>query len=144
MKSTAEELADLNALDLVAMTERYAQVFGRPPRSRNRDAMFKRLAFDLQEKRLGGLSNVARARLDELLAHVELPSVTPATDRNGIAVGTVLERQWRDQLVRCTVRGVGEYECGGRTFQSLSAVARSITGSAWSGALFFGLRGRVK
>ena len=36
---------------------------------------------------------------------------------------------------------VGEYfEHQGKRYRSLSAVARAITGTQWSGPLFFGLR----
>jgi hypothetical protein len=40
--------------------------------------------------------------------------------------------------VRVTAEGKFEYE--GLLFKSLSAVARHITGTPWSGPLFFGLR----
>jgi hypothetical protein len=32
------------------------------------------------------------------------------------------------------------YEFEGRTFRSLSAVAREITGTRWNGKVFFGLK----
>ncbi|MEN9727928.1 MAG: hypothetical protein RL434_2294, partial [Pseudomonadota bacterium] len=39
---------------------------------------------------------------------------------------------------KVTAEGTFEYE--GKYFKSLSAVARHISGSSWSGPLFFGLR----
>ena len=32
------------------------------------------------------------------------------------------------------------YDYGGRPYQSLSAIARAITGTRWNGRVFFGLR----
>jgi hypothetical protein len=48
-------------------------------------------------------------------------------------------REWgeREHLVTVTAEGLFEYQ--GRTFKSLTAVARAITGTHWSGPLFFGL-----
>jgi hypothetical protein len=40
------------------------------------------------------------------------------------------------------VRGVRDFEYEGKRFASLSAIARSITGSQWSGPAFFGLKAR--
>jgi hypothetical protein len=56
-------------------------------------------------------------------------------------VGTVLTRRWRDQDIRVQVAD-GHFIWNGAPYRSLSAVAKAITGAAWSGALFFGLRQR--
>ncbi len=54
----------------------------------------------------------------------------------------MLLREWgeREHKVRVTAQGLFEYE--GSTFKSLTAVARRITGTHWSGPLFFGLKGK--
>jgi hypothetical protein len=53
--------------------------------------------------------------------------------------GTRLLREWRGVTHEVTVID-GGYEHEGRRYRSLSAVARTITGTQWSGPLFFGLR----
>jgi len=52
----------------------------------------------------------------------------------------VLIREWGEREHRVTVTGEGNFEYQGRYFKSLSAVARHITGTPWSGPLFFGIK----
>jgi hypothetical protein len=59
------------------------------------------------------------------------------------APGTVLIREWQGASHRVTVLDDGVIYRG-RRHQSLSEVARAITGTRWSGPLFFGLKGRAK
>jgi hypothetical protein len=53
--------------------------------------------------------------------------------------GIRLLREWRGVTHEVTVVD-GGYEHEGKRYRSLSAVARAITGTQWSGPLFFGLR----
>ena len=54
--------------------------------------------------------------------------------------GTVLVREWDEREYRVTVTADGLYELNGQRFKSLSAAARHITGTQWSGPKFFGLK----
>jgi hypothetical protein len=54
------------------------------------------------------------------------------------AVGTKLIREYQGIEHHVTVTRNG-FEYQGRTFRSLSHIAREITGTRWSGPLFFGL-----
>ena len=56
--------------------------------------------------------------------------------------GTVLLREWGEREHRVTVTPTASTSSRARRFKSLSAVARHITGTHWSGPLFFGLRGQ--
>jgi hypothetical protein len=55
------------------------------------------------------------------------------------ALGTRLLREWQGQTYHVSVAADG-FEYGGKTYRSLTAISREITGTAWSGPLFFGLR----
>ena len=55
--------------------------------------------------------------------------------------GTRLIREWQGIEYCVTVRDEG-FEYQGRPYESLSAIARAITGTRWNGPLFFGLRSR--
>jgi hypothetical protein len=57
----------------------------------------------------------------------------------GLKPGTRLVRQWRDQVHLVNVEADG-YEYQGARYQSLSEIARLITGTRWSGPLFFGIK----
>src|SRR5438034_806350 len=57
--------------------------------------------------------------------------------------GTVLTRPYRGRTIAVTVLESGfEYE--GRRFDSLTAVAKAVTGSHWNGLEFFGLTKSIK
>ncbi len=73
-------------------------------------------------------------RLLRSLRRSSVPSSGPA-----LAPGTRLLREWQGRTHQVTVLASG-FEWNGVRYRSLSAIARSITGTAWSGPLFFGLR----
>jgi hypothetical protein len=54
--------------------------------------------------------------------------------------GTVLTREYRDVVYRVITTADGAYDFQGRMYPSLSMIAREITGTRWSGPLFFGLK----
>ncbi|HSZ12076.1 MAG TPA: DUF2924 domain-containing protein, partial [Rhizomicrobium sp.] len=57
--------------------------------------------------------------------------------------GTLLVREYKDEMHRVTVLVEG-YSWRGKTYPTLSAVARAITGTNWNGYVFFGLRNEGK
>lgn len=58
--------------------------------------------------------------------------------RTELKPGMRLVREWQGEVYQVLVLPKG-FEMQGRVFKSLSAIARHITGTAWSGPLFFGL-----
>ena len=133
----SEQIAELAKLDQVALVERYVALHGREPRCKRRDDLFRRCAWTLQERALGGLSGVAKRRLDELVSEISLPSgAAPATDKHGLRVGTEITREWRGQTLRLVVRDNG-YEVDGALHGSLSAAAFVVTGTRWNGKQFW-------
>lgn len=60
-------------------------------------------------------------------------------DSRNPVIGTRLVREWDGIEHTVTVMKDG-FDWRGRKFKSLSAVARSITGTQWNGYRFFGLR----
>ena len=99
------------------------------------------LAYRMQEQAFGSLSADSRRRLRHLARvfaadpNARIPSVP------GIKPGTRLVRQWQGQVHVVTVEEKG-YEYEGTPYQSLSQIAGLITGTRWSGPLFFGLKGK--
>lgn len=54
--------------------------------------------------------------------------------------GTVLARPYKGRMITVTVRDPrNSFEYEGEVYRSLSAVAKAVTGSHWSGNLFFGI-----
>ncbi len=152
MRTIREQIEDLREMKVFQLVERYREVWGKEPRCKNKTHLWRRIAWKIQEQKLGGLSKVAKRRLDELIAEIELPANNTRTASGVLrkprrpddpAPGTVLVRKWRGQEIRVLVRDDG-YECNGELFRSLTAVARAITGSRWNGRLYFGLTKRRK
>jgi Protein of unknown function (DUF2924) len=110
-----------------------------PPPKLRKELMVPILAYRIQEKEFGGLSHAARRRLREVAA--SLMTDKPAQERPDSApkTGTRLLRMWRGVTHEVIATGSG-YEYHGRTYSSLSKIAREITGTQWSGPLFFGVR----
>jgi hypothetical protein len=73
------------------------------------------------------------------------PPAGPAPNRVAptIRSGTILVREHQNVLHRVTALESG-FSWNGRTFASLSAVARAITGVRWNGPRFFGLQGKTR
>ncbi|MCP4006266.1 MAG: DUF2924 domain-containing protein, partial [bacterium] len=137
----------------------WMKLYGEPTRSRNRDYLWRRLAWRVQELAHGGLNNAAKAKIDELASKSFSRARTPHNG-NGVAPagdhqhqhrahrdprlpspGTVIVRQYKGRELRLSVLD-GGYELDGTHYGSLSEAARAATGSRWNGPLFWGLRKR--
>ncbi len=146
MKTIAREIEELRAMKVPELVKRYQKLFGKAPRIKNREWLWKRCAYQLQVVRYGGLSVAAQRRLETLVSEIDLPleenqrAVTgqlrgPHTPGDP-AVGTTLTRQWKGQEIRVKVLEEG-YEWNDVVYRGLSAVARAVTKSHWNGRLFF-------
>ncbi len=98
--------------------------------------MAKAIAYDIQAKALGGLS----ARTIRALKAAAKPGAAPAAATRPPGPGTRLIREWNGILHEVEVLDDG-YLWRGQRHRSLSAIARAITGTKWSGPRFFGLKG---
>lgn len=140
--SVAVQIANLACLpmsELWAMWDRY---FPRRPDYPNRTHVESRLAYKLQEEAFGGLAPETRKRLEAIGAKHSKIKLRAKPREFDFAPGTVLLREWGDRDHRVKVTADGQFEYEGNTFRSLTAVARHITGSHWSGPMFFGLTGK--
>lgn len=153
MTSIAKEIETLRGMNTAQLAERYEREFGKPPRVKHREHLWKRIAYKIQETKYGGLSRVAQRRLEELIAEIDLPlkenQRTVVGELKGgrkpkdPEAGTILTRQWRGEEIQVEVTESG-YIWNDVSYRSLSAAARAITGSHWNGPLFFGITKRKK
>src|SRR5262245_20153701 len=146
MKPISEEIAELRMLNVPELVERYVAVFGKLPRTKQPRWLWRRIAWKIQEQRFGGLSQVAKARLEELIAEIDLPlgggrRQVKRARANGTTLGTTLSRIYDGREIRATaVEGGWEHE--GELYRSLSAITKHVTGSHWNGRHFFGITKR--
>ena len=89
------------------------------------------IAWRLQERAFGGLDTESLRFLAGLARHGSSP-------RRRLKPGTVLVRDYQGQRYTVTVASDG-FDWQGTIYPSLSAIARAITGTAWSGPRFFAL-----
>jgi hypothetical protein len=139
-----KQIAGLPNLSQDELKALWREYFGVEPPAYRRGFLVRGLAHRLQELTYGGLKPVYQARLDAMIAGTEKPNGTGRPGRRPrhdvhLLAGTKLLREWRGVMHEVTVID-GGYEHQGKRYRSLSSVARAITGTQWSGPLFFGLR----
>lgn len=129
------EIDHLTSMNLAELRVEWRRLFGDAAPRLSAEMTKRALAYRLQEKQQGGLTSAVRRRL---LAIGSGPDVDTAPSANEITPGTRLLREWNGRTYSVLSTPTG-YEYDGRTFNSLSAIARDITGARWSGPRFFGL-----
>jgi hypothetical protein len=105
-----------------------------------RDLMIPILAYRIQEKAFGPLKVGTRTRLRQLAEGFARDPELVLSSRPALKTGTRLVREWRNEVHLVNVEANG-YEYKGGRYKSLSQIARLITGTRWSGPLFFGIKG---
>jgi hypothetical protein len=139
-----EQISDLPKLDKPQLLVIWSENFRHPPPSTLRkELMVPILAFRIQEREMGGLSNGARRRLSEIAKSLRSEEGSRPEAESELDNGTRLIRLWKGEAHEVRVLASG-FEYRGKTFGSLSKIAREITGTRWSGPLFFGMRNKQR
>ncbi len=104
------------------------------------------IAFRLQAQAFGDVSAATLRKVRRGAADGESDSSAPFANRApatsegvDLRAGAMLAREWRGKLERVTVLEQG-FAWNGKTYGSLSQIAKAITGTSWNGHRFFGLR----
>jgi hypothetical protein len=154
------EIEGLRKLTTKQLQQRYRELFGEASPSSNSLHLFRRIAWRLQARAHGGLSDTAKLRATQLAAAVDLrlreprqfwqdllPASGPQEPASGQrdsrlpTPGSILTRCYQGRNIAVKVLDHGfEYE--GRRYGSLSAIAYTATGTRWNGFLFFQLMGQ--
>jgi Protein of unknown function (DUF2924) len=129
----AAEIDRIRPLGMDALRRCWRGEFGhKPPAGLSKDLLGRMIAWHIQERAFGGLDREALTFLDSLARQ----GVSP---RRHLKPGTVLVREYQGQRHTVTVARAG-FDWQGTIYPSLSAIARAITGTAWSGPRFFALQ----
>lgn len=150
--SLLDEIDKMRTLPVADLRARYLELFGEETTSRNKDYLFKRLAYRMQEKKYGGLTPRARARAELLATDAPIrrrlsPSAEAADvvrlpskhrDSRLPPAGTELRRVF-DGVEHVVTVLEDSFTFRGKQYRSLSLIAREITGTRWNGYGFFGL-----
>jgi hypothetical protein len=155
LPNLAAEIAALPRRRVSELRITFADVFGEPTPSHNKVWLVKRIAWRLQARAEGDLSERARRRVTELIADADLrlsapPAAAGTATQQPHAIlrvpvddrlprpGTILTRRYKGRTLQVEVLEHG-FVFEGQRYRSLSAVAKAVTGSHCSGHFFFGL-----
>jgi hypothetical protein len=134
------EIEELQEAASANLKERWRALYrSEPPRRISRDLLIRALAYRIQEKALGGLKPSTRRLLTRVAADASARRPIQVAPEPSLKPGTVLLREWHGTQHQVIVREDG-IVFNGKQYKSLSRVAYRITGTKWSGPLFFGLK----
>lgn len=139
----AEEIStqidEIRSMNKDQLRQRWEKMFKKPaPAALTKDLLARMIAYRIQEKAFGSLDRAAEKLLDGYARGDKA-----ATPQRRMKSGTVLLREY--QGVRHTVTVAdGGFLWNDKKYASLSMIAKEITGTAWNGPRFFGLREEKK
>ncbi len=151
-----KEIGSLRKAKVKELKARYRELFGEESHSSNRAHLFRRIAWRLQARGAGKLSERAQQRVAELADDADLRSRGPKNfwraldagrtkganrDARLPQTGSLLSRVYQQRTITVRVTENG-FEYDGKTYLSLSAIAYLVTGTRWNGFLFFGIQRR--
>ena len=143
-ETLTREIAALAGASRADLTSRWRVLYDTvPPRRISRELLRRVIAYRLQELALGGLKPATRRLLTRVAADALARRPIALSPASTLTPGTVLLRNWHGTEHQVIVRE-HRVEFQGRQYKSLSQVAGRITGSKWSGPLFFGLKQRAE
>ncbi|ESY03938.1 DUF2924 domain-containing protein [Mesorhizobium sp. C386A] len=154
------EIAGVGDLTRDELATAWTKAYGcPPPKGVKRGLLERSAAWHFQAKRLGGLTSTIKKTLAAgnarrtnvnaiqpgntgLDRQARVPSAQQAPKSSPQSLppkaGSRLMREWNGRMHIVEVVDEG-FVLDGKTYGSLSAVARRITGTHWSGPRFFGL-----
>ena len=143
--SVAARIAGLPDLSIEEMRALWRELFGSDKPTPNRQFMERRIAYKLQEIEFRKVDpNLLERNKRRIKALMETGKVRKLDRDIRLMPGTVLTREYQGIEHRVAVAQDGQYEFEGRRYPSLSMIAREITGTRWSGPLFFGVKAPAK
>src|SRR6516225_9945304 len=135
---SSEALSRLPQLDLGELRALWRRLYKTETAPRlSRELLVRAVAYRMQEVASGGPRLELRRQLRQIA--LELQQTGRLRIRAQLKPGTRLMREWRGRSHEVLVLDDG-FSWQGTHYRTLSAIARQITGTAWSGPLFFGLR----
>src|SRR6202521_5572772 len=135
-----EALSRLPQLDIRELREEWCRLYKADASLHlSRELLVRAVAYRMQEVALGGLRPEPQRQLRQIAQELKEGGPARIRLRPQLKPGTRLMREWQGRTYEVVVRDDG-FAWQGTQYRSLSAIARKITGTAWSGPLFFGLK----
>ena len=136
------EIVALPNLGIAVLRARWRELFSRPaPKFFRRNLLIRGVAYQMQVQAYGGLSNETKRRLREIALAIRNGDQEAVVTGPQIKPGTRILRLWQGKTHTVLVLADG-FQWDGKTYKSLSAIAKAITGTQCNGYTFFGLKRR--
>ncbi len=133
------EVARLRSMPIVELRALWRAKFqSEPPKAFGPDLLRRSIAYKIQEDAYGGLDRPTARLLRQLMEQYAKSNGRIVLPRR-IKPGAVLIREWKGERHQVAVLEDG-FAYQGKPYESLSQIARLITGTRWNGPKFFGLR----
>lgn len=146
--SIVARVTALPSMPFAELKKLWAQLFDMALPTNNRSYIERRIAYRMQELELAQSQSQLLAsnkrRIDALLDQTKPAQKAGRGELVRLAPGTVLTRDFMGKTHRVVAMSDGQFEYGGKPYNSLTAIANEISGSRWSGPAFFGLRDAQK
>jgi Protein of unknown function (DUF2924) len=143
--SVTAQIARLPQLPMAEIKTLWRMLYGTDNPTHNRQFLERRIAYKLHENAFRTVDpDLLERNARRIQALIETGEAPKPDRRVRLLPGTVLTREYRGIEHHVAVTQDGQYEYQGRAYPSLSMIAREITGTRWSGPLFFGLRGPAR
>jgi hypothetical protein len=150
-----QEIEELKLKQLPELQKQFEALFGTKTDSTNDTFLRRKIAYLLQERKFGGLSEAAKARITELIIKYDpvnnkslRPQVTTAgrvikalpsmRDKRLPIPGTIIRKTYKRKVLEVRVMEKG-FEYNNKHFRTLSAIAKEVTGCHWNGFNFFNI-----
>jgi len=135
-----EALSRLPNLDLGELRQQWRALYKAEASPHlSRELLVRAVAYRMQEVALGGLRPGRQRQLRQIGQKFKQTGALNTPPRPELKPGTRLVREWQGRTYEVLVLD-GGFSWQDTHHRSLSALARKITGTAWSGPLFFGLK----
>ena len=140
-----KQLEELKALKPEELRKRWQTLFGSNPPAKIRSSlMVQAIARRMQEKAFGTLKSSTQRLLQKVAQDAAAGNKVVTTGKKvQPRVRTILVREWHGAKHQVSVLKDG-FLYRSKRYGSLSQIARTITGSQWSGPLFFGLKSKTE
>jgi hypothetical protein len=139
-----DEIAALDGMDLGDLRALWQKLYRTAaPKGFRRDLLIRACAYEIQAKAYGALSTKTRRKLLKIAAQAEQGTFTTAGAPRRLRPGTRLVREYAGKTHVVEVLADG-FAHDGKKYRSLSAIAKVISGTNWSGNSFFGLKRPTK
>ena len=139
------QITGLPGLSMPELKALWKQLFQSDTPTHNRQFLERRIAYRLQEIEYRKVNPQLMDRNRRCIQALMDTGKQNTRGRNlKLMPGTVLTREFQDRVHRVVVAADGTYEFEGRSYRSLSMIAREITGTRWSGPVFFGIKDNSK